>query len=97
MYQGRNSSCVRLLTGRNRARNRVLLFLGWRAPLRQTFESFERVINEYPVLVYYLPILRHWRGCCNRRKKKNGWRKLHSNLRYRVSNRTALYFLLELE
>lgn len=73
MYQGRNSSCVRLVTGWNRARNRVLLFLGWRASLRQTFESFERVIDEHPVLVYYLSVLRHRRRRCNQgREKKRG-------------------------
>lgn len=80
MYQGRNSSCVRLLTGWNRARNRVLLFLSRSASLRQSFESFERVINKHPVLVYYFSVLRHWCRCCNHSegaKKKKKKRKLH--------------------
>jgi len=70
MYQGRNFDHVdRLLLiaggAADRARYEGLLFLGRRTSLRQTFETLEGIIDEYPVLVYYFAILRHRRGRCN--------------------------------
>jgi len=75
MYQGRNFDHISwLLIGDgavDRAGSEGLLFLGRCAPLRQTLEALEGVINEYPVLVYYLAVLWHRRGRCNEAKRKN--------------------------
>ena len=75
MYQGRNFDHVSwLLIGDDvvdRAGSEGLLFLGRCAPLCQTLEALEGVINEYPVLVYYLTILWHWRGRYNEAKRKD--------------------------
>lgn len=73
MYQGRNFDHVSwLLIGDgavDRAGSEGLLFLGRCAPLCQTLEALEGVINEYPVLVYYLAILWHRRGRCEAKRK----------------------------
>lgn len=72
MYQGRNFDHVssRLVSSSgggagDRAGGEGLLFLGRCAPLRETFETFEGVVDEYPVLVYHLAVLWHRRGRCN--------------------------------
>lgn len=76
MYQGRNFDHIsRLLIGDGGADDRAgsegLLFLGRCAPLRQTLEALESVIDEHPVLVYYLAVLWHWRGRYNEIKLKD--------------------------
>lgn len=76
MYQGRNFDHIsQLLIGDGGADDRAgsegLLFLGRCASLRQTLEALESVIDEYPVLVYYLAVLWHRRGCCNEIKLKD--------------------------
>lgn len=53
--------------------------------MRQSFESFERVIDKHPVLVYYFSVLRHWCRCCDRwegkeRRKKKKEKKITFNL-----------------
>jgi len=69
MYQGRNFDHVSWLlisdSVGDRAGSEGLLFLGWRAPLRQTLKALEGVIDEYPVLVYHLAVLWHWCGRYN--------------------------------
>lgn len=82
MYQGRNFDHVsgQLIGsgsgssggsgGGDRARDEGLLFLGRRASLRQSLETLERIVDEYPVLVRYLAVLRHRRGRCQRDKTK---------------------------
>lgn len=75
MYQGRNFDHVnsRLISGGgsdDRAGGDGLLFLGWRAPLCETLEAFEGVVDEYPVLVYYFAVLRHRRGRCKKTRMR---------------------------
>lgn len=69
MYQGRNFDHVgRLLLiagAGDRTGDDGLLFLGRRAPLRQTFEALEGVIDKHPILVYHFAVLWHRRGRCN--------------------------------
>lgn len=72
MYQGRNFDHVSWLLISGDAGDRTgsegLLFLGRRAPLRQTLEALEGVIDEYPVLVYHLTVLWHRCGRCDEAK-----------------------------
>lgn len=73
MYQGRNFDHVSWLLIDDgvvdRAGSEGLLFLGRCAPLCQTLKALEGIINKYPVLVYYLAVLWHWRGRCNIKRK----------------------------
>lgn len=81
VYLGRCTDRIVLLIADCRTSVRELLFFGRRAPLCKTLETLERVIYEYPVLVYNFAVL--WQRCWSWNNKKVKTTMKHARHFYR--------------